>query len=119
MLRRLVARLHDAGSEGHWLILNGDEVVGLCGYKSPPDDMRTVEIGYGIAPERRQKGYATKAISLLLKEARADHAVDKVLAETAVANPASRTVLERNGFTHVGIRQDAEDGLLDLWRLDL
>jgi RimJ/RimL family protein N-acetyltransferase len=119
MLRRMVARLHQAGCEGHWVILNGSEVVGLCGYKRPPDTSRCVEIGYGIAPERRNRGCATKAISLLLLEAISDQAVEAVVAETSIDNPASKLVLQRNGFTHVGTREDVEDGTLDLWRFDV
>ncbi|HQT68612.1 MAG: hypothetical protein B7Z78_03640 [Rhodospirillales bacterium 20-60-12] len=119
VLRRMVARLHQAGCHGHWLILDGSEVVGLCGYKHPPDASRHVEIGYGVAPDRRIKGYATKAISLVLHEARSDQAVDAVLAETSIDNLASKLVLLRNGFIHAGTREDAEDGMLDLWRFDL
>jgi RimJ/RimL family protein N-acetyltransferase len=119
MLRRMLARLHDAGCKGSWLILDGDEVVGLCGYKRPPGDVRTVEIGYGIAPERRNHGYATKAVNLLVEEVRSDQAVEKIVAETAVDNPASKIVLQRNGFTYIGTREDVENGHLDLWKLDL
>jgi RimJ/RimL family protein N-acetyltransferase len=119
MLRRMVARLHDVGCTGHWLILDGREVVGSCGYKQPPNMSKCVEIGYGVAPERRNRGYATKAVSLLLKEAQADNAVEALVAGTSIDNPASRLVLQRNGFTHVGTREDAEDGMLDLWRFDL
>jgi len=118
MLRRMVARLHQAGCDGHWLILDGSEVVGLCGYKRPPDATGSVEIGYGIAPERRKMGYATMAVGLLLQAARADPKVQRLLAETAVDNTASKLVLQRNGFKHAGTRMDAEDGPLDLWRLE-
>ncbi len=119
MLRRMLARLHEAGCEGSWLVLDKDEVVGLCGYKHPPGDTRTVEIGYGIAPARRKRFYATKAVALMLEEVRADQAVDKIVAETASDNPTSKRVLQRNGFTHAGTRVDAEDGVLDLWEFDL
>ena len=101
------------------LIVHGDEVVGLCGYKRPPDNTKSVEIGYGIASTRRQMGYATKAISLLLEEAQTDTAVEIIVAETALTNPASQIVLERNGFTQVGIREDSEDGTLAMWRMAL
>lgn len=40
-------------------------------------------------------------------------------AETSVDNPASQTVLARNGFRRVGEREDAEDGPLICWRLEL
>jgi RimJ/RimL family protein N-acetyltransferase len=119
LLRGMVAQLHQAGCQGHWLIVDGHEVVGLCGYKRPPDAAGTVEIGYGIAPVRRKRGYGTKAVSLLLEEASADPAIGSVVAETALDNPASKMVLERNGFIRVGVRDDAEGGRLDLWRVSV
>jgi RimJ/RimL family protein N-acetyltransferase len=117
MLRGMVARLHGAGCDGHWMIVDGEENVGLCGYVAPPNQAGEVEIGYGVAPERRKRGYATRAIGLLLAEASVDPAVTVVIAETVADNTASKTVLIRNGFTHTLTRNDSTDGLLDIWRL--
>lgn len=36
LLRDLTAALHRAGCRGHWLIIDGMEVVGLCGFKRLP-----------------------------------------------------------------------------------
>jgi RimJ/RimL family protein N-acetyltransferase len=116
MIRRMVARLHAGGSTGHWLIIDSTEIVGLCGYKRPPDTAGVVEIGYGVAESRRNNGFATSAIGLVQREARLDAAVTTLVAETALDNIASQRVLERNRFRRAGSRDDAEDGSLISWR---
>ncbi|SIQ28438.1 MULTISPECIES: GNAT family N-acetyltransferase [Acidiphilium] len=116
MLRRMVARLHAGGSDGHWLMVSDGEIVGLCGYKRPPDAAGMVEIGYGVAASRRNRGFATGAIGLVQRAARADPAVATLVAETAVENVASQRVLERNGFSRASVRDDPEDGALIVWR---
>jgi RimJ/RimL family protein N-acetyltransferase len=118
-LRRAAADLRDAGCGGSWLIVEGPEVIGLCSYKAPPDPARAVEIGYGIAAERRGRGCATQALGLMLREARSDPAIDTVTAETATGNIASQTVLARNGFRQAGARSDADEGELILWSIDV
>ena len=102
MLRRMVARLHAAGCGGHWLILDGDEVVGLCGYKRPPDHTKTVEIGYGIVPSRWDQGFGTEAVEEAVELAQR-HGAGKVIARTLPTNVASRRVLEKAGFSFVEI----------------
>jgi RimJ/RimL family protein N-acetyltransferase len=39
-----------------------------------------------------------------------------LIAETALTNPASARVLEKNGFVVTGTRIDPEDGALRCWR---
>lgn len=99
-----------------WLIVNGDEVVGLCSITKPFVSPGLVEIGYGIAPERRGHGFAASAVGLLLALARADGRIKMVAAETAVDNPASQRVLEKNGFTRIGGRIDPDDGAVFCWQ---
>ncbi len=118
-LRRAAADLREAQCMGSWLIVEGSEIIGLCSYKAPPDPARSVEIGYGIAAERRGRGCATQAMALMLREARSNPAIDWVTAETAIDNVASQTVLQRNGFRRVGARSDAEEGELVLWSIDV
>jgi RimJ/RimL family protein N-acetyltransferase len=98
---RIVARQRDAGYFGNWMIVEDDEVVGLCGHHAPPVD-GTVEIGYNVAPARQRRGYATRAIGLLIENARERDDIETVIAETAPDNVASQRVLERNGFQRDG-----------------
>jgi RimJ/RimL family protein N-acetyltransferase len=114
IVREITARLHAAGSRGSWLVTSGGEVVGLCSYRRPPAD-GCVEIGYGTAPTKRGKGYATSAVAAMVEAAMLDPAVDMLVAETAVQNLASQIVLERNGFARTNMRTDAEDGEVIGW----
>jgi RimJ/RimL family protein N-acetyltransferase len=94
------------------------EAVGLCSYKAPPDAEGDVEIGYGVAPERRRLGHATRAVSLIVEEAKRDERVRAVRAETALANLASQRVLEANGFVQTGRGMD-DEGQTIVWRLEI
>jgi RimJ/RimL family protein N-acetyltransferase len=115
-LRRTLPRL---GGQGGWLMTADGEVVGLCGYKVPPNAERSVEIGYGVAPERRRRGHATRAVSLLVEAARSDDRVSVLTAETALANLPSQRVLIANGFKDVGRGMDDDEGETIVWRLTL
>ena len=113
-LARRVGLLIDPAA---WLIVNDDEVVGLCSITKPFAVPGTIEIGYGIAPERRGRGFATKAVARLLELARADDRITVVIAETAVDNAPSQRTLEKNGFTRTGGRIDPEDGAVFCWQI--
>src|SRR5689334_7149205 len=119
VLRAMSARLRDARCEGSWLIVAGDEVVGLCGYKLPPSEDGKGEIGYGIARGRHGNGYASHAVRAMLEQARNDASISTVTAATATANLVSQQVLERNGFVRTGTSYDPDDGELIWWRRDL
>lgn len=100
-----------------WLIVNNGEVVGLCSITKPFVSPGVIEIGYGIAQERRGLGYATRAVGELLKLAVADGRIRIVAAETAVDNVPSQRTLEKNGFTRTGGRIDPEDGAVFCWQV--
>jgi ribosomal protein S18 acetylase RimI-like enzyme len=119
ILRRLTAKLHAAGCQASWLIVDQDEVVGLCSFKRPADAAHSAEIGYGVAESCRRKGYATLAVDLLIKEVVDTKAASRLLAETVNSNLESQRVLERNGFSIDGTRHDAEDGDLIIWSRSL
>jgi RimJ/RimL family protein N-acetyltransferase len=115
-LRRTLPKL---GGYGSWLMDVDSEVVGLCSYKRPPTADGAVEIGYGVAPERRRLGYATRAVALLIDAARLDPRVRVIVAETALTNLPSQKVLTANGFADVGRNVDADEGEMIVWRLEL
>lgn len=119
MVRRMAGAVRATYGSGCWMIVVDNEVVGLCSYKGPPDRDGVVEIGYGVAPSRRERGYATRAVAQLLKLAALDGAIWSVVAETMTENLASQRVLEGNGFVMEAKRIDPEDGEVILWRRDL
>ena len=87
---------------GLWLITSPSHgsLVGSAGFKGRPDRRRCVEIGYGIEPDYRRRGYATEAVAALLEWAWAND-VERVVAECEVTNVASAAVLRRIGMTLV------------------
>jgi RimJ/RimL family protein N-acetyltransferase len=119
VIRNVTRQMKVKHGRGTWLIVSDQEIVGLCGYKNAPDPDGEAEIGFGIAPSRRRRGYATAAVSALVERARADPSIRSLTAETAVTNLASQRVLERNGFRISGARRDPADGEMLFWKLVL
>ena len=76
-------------------------VVGGAGFLGPPESGR-VELGYGIVPSRRRRGYATEAAAALAAAAWSDPAVKEVFALVEPDNPASAGVLLKAGFQPTG-----------------
>ncbi|RDI68506.1 GNAT family N-acetyltransferase [Nocardia pseudobrasiliensis] len=86
---------------GHRLIAerDGGLIIGSIGLFWPPNNGE-IEIGYGIAPSRRGRGYATEATRALAEFALGAAQVHTVLAKVELSNPASIRVLEKAGFRH-------------------
>jgi RimJ/RimL family protein N-acetyltransferase len=122
--RVIVERAIDAlekGMDPMWgsfhVVLESGRPVASAGFKGPPRDGR-VEIGYNVAEASRGRGIATLAVGRLLETAFAQPHVEQVRAETAVANVASRRVVEKCGFRKTGQRTTEDDGVLDVWVRD-
>ncbi|WP_457587379.1 GNAT family N-acetyltransferase [Ensifer canadensis] len=109
MLADLANGLRPHFSPSAWMIVEGDEIVGLCSVVRIPEGGE-LHIGYGVAPTRQGMGAATRAVASLLAEAQRDTRISAVSAETSIDNIASQRVLERNGFQRIGERVDAQDG---------
>lgn len=107
------------GPHGAWMLVDDGEVVALCSYIAPPTPRGEVEIGYGVAPERRGSGYGSQISKLLLEAARGDPRVQALTAETALGNIASQRMLVGNGFFKTGRGWDDEEGETIRWRLEL
>jgi [ribosomal protein S5]-alanine N-acetyltransferase len=89
---------------------SGRMVIGICGYKGPPSEDGSVEIGYSIVAEQQRRGFATEAAAALVDRAFESAAVSRVIAETLPGLVPSITVLERNGFRLLG--QGSEPGVI-------
>jgi ribosomal-protein-alanine N-acetyltransferase len=84
---------------GLWFMIDPatTTMVGDAGFKGRPDALGRVEVGYGVAPAERRKGYATEAVEALVEWA-ATRSVKIVAAECLDHNIASIRVLEKAGF---------------------
>lgn len=91
-------------------------MIGAGGYFGPPDEEGSVEIGFSIMPAWRNSGYATELTGMLIKNAFNDIRVRKVIAHTTSENPASRKVLEKSGFTCMGMDEESGCDLYEIHR---
>jgi ribosomal-protein-alanine N-acetyltransferase len=103
-LRAAEASTHDPPRWGSWYVVEPSPqggpgtLVGVCGFHGPPTPDGDVEVGYGLLPAARGRGYATVAARALAALAFADPAVRRVVAETLPHLGASIRVMVRAGF---------------------
>jgi RimJ/RimL family protein N-acetyltransferase len=83
-------------------------LVGAGGYFGPPDGEGIVEIGYSVLPEWQRRGYASEIVRMLLEHAFTFPQVERVIAHTTEANPASISVLLRCGFHAAGLGRELD-----------
>ncbi|MFF8842197.1 GNAT family N-acetyltransferase [Streptomyces sp. NPDC015127] len=98
---------------GHRLIIEraGGLLVGSIGLFWPPTD-GALEIGYGVVPSRRGRGYASEATRALAEFALTAPGVHTVHAQVELSNPASVRVLEK-----AGMRRMSGDGDMVRFRM--
>ena len=91
-----------------WFIVEKDQdfVIGSIGFKAEPDKDGIVEIGFGIDPAFRRKGYATEAVRGLTGWALSQNDIQKVIAECELDNKPSVKVLEKAGMQRIGVEKD-------------
>ncbi|SOC23383.1 ribosomal-protein-alanine N-acetyltransferase [Ureibacillus xyleni] len=100
---------------GVWLVINKEDntIIGDIGFKGKPDSENTIEVGYGMIPSAQNKGYATEAVSEIIKWAFSFENVEKIVAECFNDNLASIRVLEKLQMK----RTEPEDNMLR-WELN-
>jgi RimJ/RimL family protein N-acetyltransferase len=79
-----------------------NKMVGDLCFQGEPNIDGEIEIGYGTYFEFRRKGYMTEAVGKMLKWAKMQPEVWKVLASTEKNNISSQRILESNNFTKIG-----------------
>ena len=77
-------------------------LIGSVGFKGPPDEDSSVEIGYSVLPQYQGRGYATEMACGLIEWVRKGSRVVRVEAQTADDNLSSRRVLSKLGFAASG-----------------
>jgi ribosomal-protein-alanine N-acetyltransferase len=113
-------RQWSTGCPSHWALpfhiadASGQRVVGGCTFKGKPV-RGAVEIGYGVAPDCRGHGYATKAIERLQDLATRSGEVREVFALISVDNFASKAVVSRAGFAQGSIVTDEDGERVERW----
>jgi len=95
-----------AGKGGYppgWLITADGAVIGDIGTHGPVDEAGRVEIGYGLAAPSRGQGYGSELVAAITDWLLSQPGVRQVRAHTLTDNMPSRRVLEKAGFTYVGL----------------
>jgi RimJ/RimL family protein N-acetyltransferase len=82
--------------------------VGGIGLKSVDPFTPSGEVGYWIRTPYTGRGFATRAMALLLKCCEKEIGLKRVSARAAGSNPASQRVIEKSGFTREGFHPRAE-----------
>jgi len=84
----------------HLLVAEGGEVVGRVNLTEVADG--SAELGYRIAQKAAGQGLATAAVSKVRELAATKYGLSRLSARVTLDNPASRKVLEYNGFVAGG-----------------
>ena len=84
----------------HLLVVEGGEVVGRVNLVEVADG--SAELGYRIARQAAGQGLATAAVCKVRELAATEYGLSRLRARVTLDNPASRKVLEHNGFVAVG-----------------
>ena len=75
--------------------------VGVVSFNKMDLEHKIGRIGYTISKNFWGKGYGTLAVRILVKKIFAELDTERIEAECSLNNPASKRVLEKNGFTLV------------------
>jgi ribosomal-protein-alanine N-acetyltransferase len=84
----------------HLLVAEGGEVVGRVNLTEVAGG--SAELGYRIAQKAAGQGLATAAVCKVREFAATEYGLTRLRARVTLDNPASRKVLEHNGFVAVG-----------------
>jgi RimJ/RimL family protein N-acetyltransferase len=91
--------------------------VGQSGFHAAPDADGMVEVGYGVDPAYRRRGYARAALEIAIERARSEPAVRTLRATISPDNEASLGLIRQYPFVHNGEQWDEEDGLELIYEL--
>src|SRR5947209_16348495 len=97
---QLLARQATGTDYLHLLVTEGGEVVGRVNLTEVADG--SAELGYRIAQKVARQGLATAAVRKVRELAATKYGLTRLRARVTLDNPASRKVLEHNGFVAVG-----------------
>ncbi|MES2681495.1 MAG: GNAT family N-acetyltransferase [Bacteroidota bacterium] len=117
-LDKLSKDIEESGWSTYFPILKqNNKLIGSGGYKGKPDQDGCVEIGYEIAPDYRNRGFAGEMAAGLVSNALADQRIKLITAHTLGEVNASTKILTACGFAKVAELNDPEDGLIWKWML--
>jgi ribosomal-protein-alanine N-acetyltransferase len=105
--RRHIAQLTDRRSSGSaypFVMTGGGRLVGAINLSNVVRGaFQSCNVGYWVAQQYNGRGFATDALALVCERAFGDLGLHRIEAGTLLHNLASQRVIEKNGFTRIGI----------------
>ncbi|MEG4490035.1 GNAT family N-acetyltransferase [Microcoleus sp. D3_18_C4] len=92
-------------------------LVGNGGFTGSPDESGNVEIGYEIASEYWNRGFATEVAQGMIDYAFDHEEVKAVIAHTLAEKNASNSVLQKVGMKFIAEVDDPEEGKIWRWQI--
>jgi ribosomal-protein-alanine N-acetyltransferase len=105
--RRHIAQLTDRRSSGTaypFVMVSGGRLLGAINLSNVVRGaFQSCNVGYWVAEPYNGQGVATTALGLVCERAFGELGLHRIEASTLLHNVASQRVIEKNGFTRIGI----------------
>ena len=111
-LEEIINSFMDRFKEGAgiiWAITlkESNEFIGTCSYETIDNEKHSGEIGYDLLKEYWGHGFMTEALRAVIDYGFGQLGLDRIEANTAPSNTASRSLLERLGFFEEGLFRES------------
>lgn len=90
-------------------------IVGSIGFHTRPDDAGMIEVGLGVEPAYRGRGYAKEMLATMWEWGTRQPGVRILRYTVSPDNAPSQSIIRQLGFTHVGVQEDEIDGPEDIF----
>ncbi|MBU0799870.1 MAG: hypothetical protein KKA05_02595 [Alphaproteobacteria bacterium] len=99
-----------------YLVTDGAHTVGACGFKSAPSS-GVVDVELQVFSGFENRGYGTAILRALTKITKIAGPALMMRAQTLPYEGPASAMLEKCGFTYIGMIEHPEDGLMWEWHL--
>lgn len=101
---RAAIRQYRNGAPGSFAIERRSDrrMIGTIGFMWVNTEYRSAEVGYSLARDCWNQGYATEALSAVLRFGFATLRLNRIEAQHETSNPASGRVMQKCGMTYEG-----------------
>jgi ribosomal-protein-alanine N-acetyltransferase len=91
-------------NQNRWVLINKLENIkmGTCGFHIWDREKKKAEIGFELMQQYTGKGFMTEAVEAIIKFARTEMKVNKIIAIVYIENRDCKRLLEKLGFIIVG-----------------
>lgn len=101
-----------------WIVLRDvQEIVGSISFHGAPNDQGMIEIGLGVHPDFQGRGYAHEALVGMWSWVVEQPGVQVLRYTVSATNVASMKLIDKFGFTHVGVQIDEKDGPEEIFEM--